>query len=233
MKMKKIVILISLLTLGLVSCSENERMIYNDKVALYFGNATSKDSVNFSFTMTKELQAELFVTVKIMGQTATADRAFQLASAPSTTAIEGVHYKKLEDHYIIPANRTIATIPITLLKTGDLDDHTFKLDLVILPNNDFKLGYDDYQLFQIRTTNMLVKPSYWASPLEMYFGVYSKVKHQKCIDIMGHDFELVKDSNPDHSVQYYMRQGRELATYFALNPTLDENGDLIETWSPF
>ena len=60
-------------------------------------------------------------------------------------------------------------------------------------------------------TNQLVKPAYWDMPLALYFGEYSKVKHQRCILLMGHDFPLTKEEligwGGLNYYSYWMQQG--------------------------
>ena len=82
---------------------------------------------------------------------------------------------------------------------------------------------------------MLIKPEYWDKNFIDWFGEYSKVKHEKCIEQMGHDFPLTYEEAEDYNelgLQYWMLEGRELVDYFVKNPTRDENGNWIEPWEP-
>ena len=86
-------------------------------------------------------------------------------------------------------------------------------------------------------TNQLLKPAYWdVSPLPIYFGAYSQVKHLKCIEIMGHDFPLTQGELVNYggvqAYTYWMRAGRAVCNYYASHIEYDEKGNLITTWEP-
>ena len=67
------------------------------------------------------------------------------------------------------------------------------LELSLKETESLSLGYPDRVNMRLMITNQLVKPAYWDMPLALYFGEYSKVKHQRCILLMGHDFPLTKE----------------------------------------
>ncbi len=231
----KTTIALSLLMFILGSCSENERALFTAKQGLYFAEYTEKDSINYTFTMTAEATDTIDVLVNLMGQPFASDMNFSLKIADGTTAKSGVHFEALEDSYVLSAGATNAVVPIILKESEDLQTVTVKLNLSIVADENFEIGFDESNLLSINITDQLVMPSYWAGDypggmLQMYFGDYSRVKHAKAVEIMGHDFPLTTSG---FNYSYYMAQGRAVAQYFALNPTYDENGDLIEAWSPF
>ena len=67
-------------------------------------------------------------------------------------------------------------------------------------------------------------------PLALYFGEYSKVKHQRCILLMGHDFPLTKEEligwGGLNYYSYWMQQGRVVCEYYATHTEYDEDGNL-------
>lgn len=80
------------------------------------------------------------------------------------------------------------------MKPGaELDEATVMLELSLKATESLSLGYPDRVNMRLMITNQLVKPAYWDMPLALYFGEYSKVKHQRCILLMGHDFPLTKE----------------------------------------
>ena len=83
---------------------------------------------------------------------------------------------------------------------------------------------------RLMITNQLVKPAYWDMPLALYFGEYSKVKHQRCILLMGHDFPLTKEEligwGGLNYYSYWMQQGRVVCEYYATHTEYDEDGNL-------
>ncbi len=229
--MKQLYLLLSSFILLFVACDENERMIYEAKPALYFPNFTNTDSLNFSFTMVGGVdESKLIAGVKLLGQTLLEDKAFRIVVDTSSTAIEGVHYEPFGTACIFPKNIVVFNLPITLIKAADLSTGTVSLNLRLVSNENFDIGYENKTYMQIRITNRLVKPSFWDSNLALYLGVYSKVKHQKAIDVMEKDFPL-KWATGD--ANFYMLTGRAVCLYFSLNPTMDENGVLIEPWPTF
>jgi hypothetical protein len=68
--------------------------------------------------------------------------------------------------------------------------------------------------------------------LVIYYGPYSRVKHDICIALQGHDFPetLQQFAAPPYSIGYWMSQGRIAAKYFTDNIVYDENGNQILSW---
>ena len=122
-------------------------------------------------------------------------------------------------------------------ESDELDDKIVTLALTLEPDDGLTLAYTDRVHVRILITNQLIRPSYWDMPLSLYFGPYSKAKHQKCIEIMGHDFPLKEEDLMDYNgvsgYSYWMRAGRQVCNYYATHTEYDENGDLIAPWDPF
>lgn len=223
--MKRNLLYIISLIIVLSSCSENERLTYNDKSAVYF----NADSIVFSFTMVKDDSAVMDIPVRLLGLQSENERKIFVRVTENSSAVEGKDYKSLNDYYILPANNYEMSIPLTLMCNTDLDTQHKVLELELLASDDFDIAFPSKAVYKISFTNQLIEPSYWDDKLYNYFGEYSKVKHQVCVDIMGHDFPLKFDNN----YQYYMRIGRAAALYFTINKVEDENGELIQPWDPF
>ena len=235
--MKKIFLIISLFSLSLFSCNKNERIVYEEKPAIYFLQSLDeysgeiKDSVNYTFTMTTESFDTVLLRVNLLGSIKE-DKYFKLKVAPESSAIEGTHYKPLEDKYLMAAVSVKIMIPIYVLQQPDLDTEFKSLIIDIVADDTFDIGYEENYRTRVFITNQVIKPSYWDDFLILYFGEYSKVKHEICIDqIMNHDFPIEADDNFDYG--YYMNMGRKASLYFRLNVVEDENGNIIETWDPF
>ena len=130
------------------------------------------------------------------------------------------------------------TIQIHVKLLGDLlDEATVMLELSLKATESLSLGYPDRVNMRLMITNQLVKPAYWDMPLALYFGEYSKVKHQRCILLMGHDFPLTKEEligwGGLNYYSYWMQQGRVVCEYYATHTEYDEDGNLITVWNPF
>ena len=232
--MKKIFLIMSLFSLSLISCEQNERMIYDAKAAIYFeqtldtNNGKYNDSINYSFTMTTESFDTVYMRVRLLGNLKE-DKYFNVEIDPKSNAIEGVHYKPLEESYLFKAGKVIRDIPIYVLKQDNLDTEFNSIIVNLVENDSFDIAYEKNIKTRLFITNQTVKPSYWDMPLAMYFGEYSKKKHEICVVLMGHDFPIKFDNR----FQYYMVMGRRAALYFTINQIEDENGNIIQPWSPF
>ena len=221
----------------LSSCSENERMTYKEKSAVYFPDyVEGADSLLYSFLISGGESDILNVNVKVLGALPVKDAKYKVAVSENSTAVAGKHYKALPETFDFPANTSVTSFPIEVMKPGDeLDDKTVVLELLLMPTTDFDLGYLDRLKVRVMITNQLIKPSYWDAPLALYFDEYSQAKHRKCIEVMGHDFPLTVDELQEYEggYRYWMNWGRVLSEYYATHEEYDENGNRIESWEPF
>ena len=220
-----------------IGCQENDRLVYTTKPSVFFPDYTAgKDSVTYSFRMTKEDRDTVYLTVKLVGQSLEHRAPIGLVvDKDETTAREGVYYEMDETYWLEPGSGEVK-IPVYLIQGGtDIDDDILTLVLRLVPTDDFDVAYEDKSRVYVRVTNQLVKPSYWEDLLVIYFGEYSQVKHEKCIEVMGHDFPLTQDEVASFpgSYSYFMIQGRTVCYYYATHDVKDENGKKIEVWDPF
>ncbi len=235
--MKYFRILMICLILG--ACSKNERLIYTDMPGVYFPDYTlDADSLVYSFRMKMQDVDTLYINVKLLGDLLKESGEYGVKVLPSSTAIEGKHYVAFPKTFTYAANQSMTSFPVIVLKPGkELDDKMVTLDLSLEATNTLALGYPNRLKMRLMITNQLVKPSYWAMPLSLYFGEYSQVKHQRCIMIMGHDFPLTESELLDwgglSAYSYWMQQGRAVCEYYATHTEYDENGNLITVWNPF
>lgn len=219
------------------ACSENERMTYKEKSAVYFPDyVEGADSLVYSFLISGQDQDVINIKVKLLGALLDRPAKYKITVSDRSTAVAGKHYTSLPETFEFPANMDVTSFPIEVLKPGtELDDKTVVLELALTQTNELDLGYLDRVNMRLMITNQLVKPSYWDVPLSLYFGVYSQAKHKKCIELMGHDFPLTSDELMDYEggYRYWMNWGRVVCEYYATHEEYDENGDKIEVWDPF
>ncbi len=235
--MKNILILIVFACCIFYGCSENDRMVYEEKPAVYFADLNSEaDSMIYSFTTTDAIKDTVYFKVKLLGAISD-DKEYKIVVDPESTAKAGIHYVALEEIYVFPAGKAYTMLPVYMMYTADMDTSTVTLSFRLEANDELDLGYLDMVSGRLMITNQLIKPVYWDSLFFRYYGDYSKVKHQICIDIMGHDFPLTQSEANGwgglSSYAYWMHAGREAAAYFAQNEVYDENGVLIEAWEPY
>ena len=156
---------------------------------------------------------------------------------PESTAEEGVHYEPLLDEYIFTAGKSTVELPVYVKYSPDLDEGTVTLSFRLVESDQMDVGYPNQLNARLLITNQLIKPVYWDSILSIYFSSYSKVKHEICTEIMGHDFPLTLEEAKYYDNEtiygYWMHAGREAAAYFATHDVYDENDNLISTWIPF
>ncbi|MGX5819452.1 DUF4843 domain-containing protein [Chitinophaga lutea] len=233
--MKRNYLLLLLPVVLAMACKKNEPLLYEEKPAVYFSAFSDKDSLVHSMLGAKTNNDTVFVAIRLLGNKADKDRQVTLrVNAAFTNAKEGLHFEKLKDSYTFPANAFTATIPVVLYKTDpQLSHQYFRLGLDILPSADFGAGYPYRLTARILFTNELVKPDYWDAFLKLYYGDYSKAKHQKIIDIQGFDFPAVRASIPTAMYGTLMSWGRVVCKYYTDNTEYDENGNRILPWAAF
>ena len=234
--MKKTILLSLLSVLILGSCDNDVSYPYQGKDAVYFQvNSTwsvTTDSIEYTFAGKGKEEDVVEVRVNLQGNMAATDRKIQVVVDPSkSTAEEGLHYQPLAEEYVLPANEFSVNIPVTVLKKdATLENKKVTLALQLKPTDDFDLGITERTEVFLNISNMLKKPTYWEGTIKYYFGVYSRKKHELCIQILGLDF-------PETSGEYYSQTtmwsvyGKYMSNYFEENyPVYDENGGVIEPW---
>ncbi|WP_286155692.1 DUF4843 domain-containing protein [Parabacteroides goldsteinii] len=221
------------------SCSENERMVYTDMSGVYFPDyVTGADSLVYSFRMKGAERDTIQINVKLLGDLLSETGEYEVAVSENSSAVAGKHYEPLLSRFTYEAGQSVSSFPVVVLKPGtELDEATVTLELSLVATSSLALGYPDRVNMRLMITNQLVKPSYWDMPLALYFGEYSKVKHQRCILLMGHDFPLTDSEligwGGLNFYSYWMQQGRVVCEYYATHTEYDEDGNLITVWNPF
>lgn len=233
--MKKIYVICAFALFLLFGCSENERMTWEAKPGVYLSEYTvESDSLLYSFRISGKDVDTIYVRVKLQGAILDSPKEFQVFIDTATTAVEGLHYNKLENSYIFPVDNSEMTFPIIIQKQGtELDDKIVSLCLRLQRTDDLDLALLDQSSMRLLFTNKLIKPYYWDMPLSLYFGVYSQAKHLKTIELIGHDFPLKDNDLGVLGYPYWMRAGRKLAYYYSTHTEYDENNNLITPWEPF
>lgn len=233
--MKKYLLIISVLVL--FSCQKNERLIFDSKPGLYFALEDNVDSLTFSLLGSISNIDTVRIPIKIMGNALNYDGKFKVEIVQAaTTAQVGKHYTALKESYIFEAGTFVKDFEIEVSKSDpDLETQSRVIFLKINESNDFTVGYTKNVGLKLIITNQIIKPVYWDMPFSLYFGAYSKVKHNLIIKILGHDFPLTLNQaiSAPYSIQYWMVGGRAVCQYVIENDVYDENGNKITPWSTF
>ena len=219
-----------LIGFSLWGCQENERMLYEEKPAVYFSTVTEKDSIFYSFASGLKDEDVVSIPVRIIGASVDKDRSISVEVDPVSTAKEGVHYKNLPKSVVLEAGDIETAVNITVMNE-DLKNGDVKLILNLKSSEDFDLGYAGSLKAKLVITDQLVKPSYWDMPLSLYYGAYSKAKHRLCIQLQGFDFPEEMDFT---LVTSYMSYGRMVYNYLLQTPIWDEDTQswITADWSP-
>ena len=119
-------------------------------------------------------------------------------------------------------------IPVTILGTDPrMENQAFQLAIRLEPSEDLGLGLSYRTLARIQFSSMLTMPYYWD---EFYWGPYSKVKHEKLIELLGVDFPATEEEY-DADYDLWEIYCNYLSQWFAENyPVEDENGNPIDPW---
>ena len=218
----------------LAGCQENEMTGFEKDGAVYFqidANywTNTGDSVVYSFAGKGVTEYTVNLQVDLMGEAVDWDREVRVSIDPElTTAEEGTHYRALEASYVLPAGAYNMQIPVTILGTDPrMENQAFQLAIRLEPSDDLELGLSYRTLARIQFSSMLTMPYYWD---EFYWGPYSKVKHEKLIELLGVDFPATED---EYYADYELWDVycNYLSQWFAENyPVEDENGNPIDPW---
>ena len=228
------------------SCSEADRLMFDTNYAsvciprdkdgkLCFDDTlvtVSEDTASFTFSVLPASYTEydLQIPILVTGTPADRDRKFRLSvDAAKTTAVEGEEYVPLASEFILPADSTKITATIKLLRSEPLASASRDLALTIASTEDFPSAViGEENRIVIRVSDILTQPVWWTT-WKNAFGRYSRVKHQKWIEIWGPG-ALSTDRIQAPLASMYPRQAlalQKLRVYFEENPTYDENGVLV------
>ena len=232
--MKRIFYALCFWGLLLSACQENEMNGFENDGAVYFQlNATdwtnTADSIVYSFAGKGVTEYMVNLQVDLMGEAVDWDREVRVSIDPElTTAEEGTHYRALETSYVLPAGAYNMQIPVTILGTDPrMENQAFQLAIRLEPSADLGLGLSQRTLARIQFSAMLTMPYYWD---EFYWGEYSKVKHEKLIELLGVDFPATEDEYYD-DYDLWDAYCNYLSQWFAENyPVNDEYGNPIDPW---
>lgn len=232
--MKIKIIYIGFLLITIIGCKRGDIAIYDEKPAVYFTHITDQDSVMYSFAGKDRESDTVYIDLKLLGNKLKQEMKYKVkVNSSETTAKESLHFKKLEDYYFFPDGVFDTHLPLIIFnKDKELANRSFRIALDIIPTDDLNTGYPNRVTAHVIVTGQLIKPNYWDNLLFIYYGPYSKVKHEICIRLQGHDFPATLDlaGQAPYSFGYWMSQGRVAAKYFTDHVVYDENDNQILPW---
>lgn len=212
---------------------------------------------NVEFVKVPQDTTVVNIKVMITGPVKNYDRPFKIAINPdSTTAQQGVHYLAIPAQVVIPANAYLAYVPVTLMRTPDLETDTKKIGLRLLANEHFQLSFPEWDalpgytatttgidsqfnasLHTIRVNDFLVQPAVWVGSVQdgnREAGIWGAFTRKK-IELMYRLFNLTYADFGSTTTMPSVRSsliasegGKYLLEQFnAGNPILEDDGRLM------
>lgn len=192
--MKKILIYVGVLIgIGalLGGCDKKGLLEYRNDPRIYF----SADSVTYSFFLEKSTRVRdtISVTVNAMGVPSEYDRSFRVGQTNAdeeNAAQAGVHYVGFDNEEILPhlmirAGKASVSLPLIVLRDSSMSKQEYRLEIELLPNENFQLGIDTKLKMAFKFSDIAVKPKYWDNSWKKIFGVWGSVKMKFIIDNLG------------------------------------------------
>lgn len=176
--MNKILYTISVLYLAILFTGCDQKIDYpyqgKDRIQFkhytvnYNGGRVYKDSIDFSFGMlTTDIQIDTVkIPVEFLGKLSDRDRTYKVKiDADSTTAQEGVHYETIAEDQVFLAGKQVDTLRLVAyrgaLSSSFANPKKERIDLVLLPSEDFDLGLKRGLRMTVRLNNYLAEPAWW------------------------------------------------------------------------
>ena len=158
-------------------------------------------------------------------------------------AVKGVHFEAFggeNNELILPANQNEIKVKIVVKREDEsLRTEACKLELRLLPSDDFRTGVPKNIVKKITISDKLERPTIWKDTdytCSIYLGNWSEVKHRFMIDVTGEkwDNDFIKvyiktGYQPTPEGRFLLQKiKKELENYNAdpanNPPLMDENG---------
>jgi hypothetical protein len=240
-----------LLFAGFIFAACEEKVVdkFEDASSLFFfrgdKNAmglAQNDSISYSFFLAESSAKTdvVWVDVRLTGMPSDQARRLpivQLNVGEPGSAIAGTHYVAFDDprmteYMVFPANKISTTIPVTVIRTSEMNTSEFRLDLGITSNEYFVAGIKGRTAYTIKITAMAVKPAGWDRYYDTAFGPWGQEKMRFIIDYVG--FREFHESllNADMRIYLNLKARAKLAEYENEHGPLYENDGITRVTFP-
>lgn len=236
--MNRIILIIAIIG-SLVSCKQDNYLMYTEADRLQFGPVPEKiyiaqaelEDTLKSYTFLKQpitkLRDTVYFDLYTMGNVSDRERAYSLVQEEMPgveNAVAGVHYVDFTDDavkplYTIPAGRNHVRVPVVLIRDDAYLSAKYYLKLKVKENESFKLGDARRTWRKLVIADMLLKPAAWN---DRVFGTYSQEKHKFMTQQTGIDWDqaYILSVNADVTLTYYWQaKFRELLYSYNQDPT--------------
>ena len=206
-------------------------------------NTTSRsDSISYSFALDDldVTYTTLNVVVKTIGMATDYDRPYNIELINETTTATSAEWdQSILNNRSIKAGELTDTIHLVVQRSEELQEQWMQINLRILPNENFQIGYGNLQTVKVSFSDILSMPSWWPGWAGQ-FGPFYREVYLKWIEIyyegadpntnIDNGEPLYWDNMPSSSANYtswypvlamYLTQLKE---YFEVN-TIYPDGD--------
>lgn len=237
----------------LAACQHEEVLTYDvtrTGLNIWVGTSSSVyDAVSYNYSYAYEEGSVTFYA-QVSGTPVDYDRTFTLEAYGDQ--YESVAPTIRSEVYTIPAGAVSGVYEVhfnsLLLPRPELfEEEDGSISFRVAENDSFMPGAENMQSFTVMLRNRLAKPDNWDSanypsvPLSKYFGVYSQLKYQFMIEVLGLiDFkisyfastaidEATNTVSPAYAVYLQQLVQEKLDEYNASHetPLTDENGEKV------
>ena len=236
-----IILILIILAFASVSCKKSEFTLY-DKSVNYITFMTSDKGEESHFGRSEvDVSFKLFpgtpivdakVKVNLMGLPFTSPTEFAVkVDTEKSTAIEGVHFKKLPESFTFEAGVYESEFIVELIYTPEMEDERFFIELKIEELGNVKPGWSPTTT--IGVSSLSVQPMSWwgyvsVGPRAEFLGAYSEDKYEhfiKAVIEAGYNFLDIDFDNYTYGEWY------DIATifknYLSKYKPVDDEGERI------
>ena len=153
------------------------------------------DSISYSFALDElsVTNTTIDVVVKVIGTPVDYDRPYEIELiSDKTNASPDVWDENVVKNRSIKAGELTDTIKIVVQREPELQERWMQVEMRILTNEYFQLGYGNLETVKVSFSDILAKPDWWDSWADT-FGSYYREVYLKWIEI----YYLGADPTPD------------------------------------
>ena len=176
--------LVVIFSLLFFACNKSEPTLYDYHSNIYFNlNEEQQDSIIYTFAYNINKSSDtVYIPVSISGFRNANERYYSAyVEQDSSTAIEGIHYEKLADRYLVSSEEGKTFLPLVVYNVKDLEEKNVSLIIKLKETNDFKVDDPEIVRAHIVLSARLEQPVWWT----MWLQEYSRTKHQLFIISTG------------------------------------------------
>lgn len=227
--MKILYVIIMMLFLGMVPCSEDNLKGYSSSNCIQF-DKLSKDSTVFSFAYDETLESGTVALKLVMiSPLVDRDRKYNVKFLQDESSAQaGVDFEMPAEEQVIAANDSVAYLNVIVKRNKALKGSAIAV-FEVQVSDDFMPGIEANRKGRIFITNQLTRPGWWNDWHEANgLGTYSDLKYQTFIREIGvTDMTLEADGG---EMNYSTMRAYVLQFKYWLqdHPIEDEDGSLMK-----